>query len=137
MKISRLLISLIIITICLVTINYSQVQAKPGSGAIWTTSVACGKPDQDLNHYDTWAWVWINGANFDPGTYDWFIMGKPGGASTDPNSKVASSTFSVNETGSFCFAAYQIEYGDAGEYGVNFDGKKDNYRVQEIELTPR
>ena len=108
----------------------NAAQATPGAGAIWTTNIDCGVDTQNENHYAKGTWVYINGANFDPGTYDWFIEGKPGNASDDPNIKVAQGSFVVDETGAFCFAAYQVQQDDGGEYGVDFDGKKDNYRVQ-------
>ncbi|MCJ7694550.1 MAG: hypothetical protein MUO40_03910, partial [Anaerolineaceae bacterium] len=111
------------------TINTSPAQATPGAGAIWTTNGDCSQLTQDENHYAKGSWVYIHGENFDAGNYSWFIEGKPGKASDDPNIKVAQGTYEVDETGSFCFAAYQVNFDDGGEYGADFDGKKDNYRV--------
>ena len=63
-----------------------------GSGAIWTTNVDCGDETQDVNVFARGDFVFINGAGFDPGTYDWDIMGNPGGSSADPEMMVASGT---------------------------------------------
>lgn len=120
----------VLLTIGLAGFLTRSVQATPGSGAIWTTNIDCGVDTQDENHYAKGSWVYINGANFDPGTYDWFIEGLPGKASDDPNIKVIQGSFVVDETGAFCFAAYQVQMDDGGEYKADFNGKKDNYRVQ-------
>lgn len=128
--------SIVVITIALLLAigiagsSAYATQAQPGAGAIWTTNIDCGVDTQDENHYAKGSWVYINGANFDPGTYDWFIEGQPGNASDDPNIKVAQGSFSVDDTGAFCFAAYQVQMDDGGEYKADFDGKKDNYRVE-------
>ena len=106
----------------------AMVSAK--SGAIWTTKDDCGDSSQDVNHYAVGDAVYINGAGFDAGTYDWDITGQPGGASCDPSTVVASGTdYPVGEDGSFCFPAYTVQDGDCGEYKVDFGGKGDNYRV--------
>jgi uncharacterized repeat protein (TIGR01451 family) len=97
-------------------------------GAIWTTTGGCGDP-QNVNQYDVGSTVFINGDGFDPGVYNWSITGKPGGASCDPKIVVASGSLTIPETGMFCIAAYTIQEGDCGEYGVDVGGKKDNYRV--------
>lgn len=105
------------------------------SGAIWTTLAGCGDEKQDVNHYAVGDAVYINGANFKPGTYSWDIIGKPGRASTDPRMTVASGNVVVDSSGSFCFNAYTIPQGDSGEYGVHVDKKSDNYRVTGARLT--
>jgi len=128
MKKIPLLVLLLVIGLSLFFTNAAQ--ATPGAGAIWTTNIDCGVDTQDENHYAKGSWVYINGANFDPGTYSWFIEGQPGSASDDPNVIVAQGSFTVDETGAFCFAAYQVQMDDGGEYKADFDGKKDNYRVQ-------
>ncbi len=128
---SRIFLAIVVITVCFATFNFSEVQASPGAGAIWTTNEDCGDINQDINHYAQFTYVYINGANFDPGTYDWFIKGKPGKASEDPNGIVESGTFTVDSSGSFCIhPAHYILGTEGGEYGVNFGGKKDNYRVE-------
>ena len=112
-----------------------------GSGAIWTTNVDCGDETQDVNVFARGDFVFINGAGFDPGTYDWDIMGNPGGSSADPEMMVASGTHTVGSTGIFCFKAYRVAMDDWGEYNVEFSDKGDNYRVDpgldvvECELT--
>lgn len=113
----------------------NSIAEAGAGGAIWTTKNDCGDVSQDVNHYNVGDWVYINGDNFAADTsYDWEIKGKPGGASSDPNQVVASGNETTNGSGSFCFAAYQILAGDQGEYGVDFGGKKDNYRVGDVGL---
>jgi hypothetical protein len=97
--------------------------------AIWTTKNDCGNEAQDTNHYSIGDEVYINGDGFAAGTYDWSITGKPGGASCDPGTIVASGNLSVNASGSFCINAYNVTSGDCGEYQVKFGVKGDNYRV--------
>ena len=106
-----------------------QVFAQGGAGAIWTTTGSCGDDTQDTNHFSAGDEVYINGSNFAPGSLPWSIEGKPGGASCDPNITVASGTVTVDATGTFCFHAYTVANDDCGEYNVDVDGKKDNYRV--------
>lgn len=102
------------------------------AGAIWTTKNDCGDSTQNANQYARGEKLYINAANFEPNTvYNWAITGKPGGASCDPSAVVASSTQSTNFSGAICFEAYTIALDDCGEYGVEYDGKKDNYRVDE------
>ena len=108
-----------------------QVVLAQGSGAIWTTTVSCGTP-QNSNHYVTGATVFINGENFDPGVYTWEIKGQPGGASNHPNEVMASGTVTVDEKGTFCFGAYTIGPEDGGTYRVLVGNKNDNYRVEQI-----
>jgi len=102
-------------------------KAHPGS--IWTTRSDCGVYEQNVNEYNIGEYVYINGANFMPGEYDWAITGQPGSASCDPNMAVAIGSLTVDETGAFCFNAYQIQEGDCKEYQVNFNSKHDNYTV--------
>ena len=144
MKIKKSYIFVIGLLLILVFTSVDIIHAKPGSGAIWTTNGDCGGEKQDVNHYGYEEWVYINGANFDPGDYYWYIIGKPGGASLDPGIKVAEGTYTVGADGAFCFPAYTIgtcedspECGgpDFGEYSVKFgDAKNDNYRVKEEEI---
>ena len=103
-------------------------------GAIWTTKADCGTDQQDVNHYQTGEDVYINGSNFDPGTYSWHIEGSPGGASCDPGQTVASDNFTVDEGGSFCFLAHTVALDDCGEYRVYFGNKQDNYRVEQLAI---
>lgn len=100
-----------------------------GNGAIWTTDGSCGVESQDVNHFAHGHHVYINGSNFDPGVYDWTIMGNKGQSSADPGIFVASGTFTVGASGAFCFDAYTIANDDGGEYTVDFGQKNDNYRV--------
>ncbi len=116
--------------ILLLFVLVRPVLAQGGSGAIWTTNGDCGNETQDVNHFDKGEDVYINGDNFAAGDYDWYIEGKPGGASDDPNIKVASGTFTVGGTGAFCFQAYIVQDDDGGEYSVKFGNKNDNYRVE-------
>ncbi len=118
-----------------------QFVPAPGSGAIWTTNIDCGDEVQDVNVFARGDFVFINGAGFEPGTYNWDIIGNPGGSSADPDMMVASGIYDVGETGIFCFRAYRVTMDDWGEYNVEFSDKGDNYRVDpgldvvECELT--
>jgi uncharacterized repeat protein (TIGR01451 family) len=109
--------------------------AQAAQGAIWSTTNACGTIDQDVNQFSTGDHVYINGSNFDPGSYDWTITGKPGGASGDPNTIVAPNPraqFTVDSSGAFCFDAYTVALDDWGEYQIKFDNKGDNYSVNQV-----
>ncbi|MCX6751131.1 MAG: hypothetical protein NTZ83_06760 [Candidatus Pacearchaeota archaeon] len=114
------------------------------SGSIWTTKGDCGTVQQDANEYAIGEKVFINGANFCPGTYNWTITGQPGGASCDPNKIVATATpilYTVDSSGAFCFEAYTVQADDVdcggNVYNVDFNGKGDNYHVNEnLPLVP-
>jgi len=108
---------------------FTPKSAEAVSGAIWTTKNDCGDESQDINHYNIGEVVYINGANFDAGTYDWEIRGQPGQSSADPNIVVASGQETVDSSGKFCFLAYTVQNNDDGEYKVKFGNKQDNYRV--------
>lgn len=110
------------------------VFSAPGSGAIWTTTGSCGDP-QNVNSYGVGDVVFINGSDFDAGTYDWQIEGQPGGASGDPNIVVASGSQAVDSSGDFCFSAYTVAEDDWGEYTVDFGRKNDNYNVDRVFAT--
>jgi hypothetical protein len=101
--------------------------ASAGTGAIWTTKVDC--VPQDANEYDIGEHVYIRGDGFVPGEYDWEITGQPGEASCDPNEIIAYGSYIVDESGYFCFDAYEVEEGDCGVYKTNFNNKFDNYHV--------
>lgn len=99
-------------------------------GAIWTTKGDCGNVSQDVNHYAIGETIYINGAGFDAGDYDWVINGNPGRASCDSDAVVASGNYAVDSSGAFCFEAYTVLNDDCGEYKVAFGEKKgDNYRI--------
>ncbi len=111
-------------------INSAQIIFTDNHGAIWTTRGDCGDVTQDVNLYDIGDHVYINGKGFTPEVeYEWFIKGKPGGASCHPNEIVASGQVIANESGAFCFYAYEVRGDDCGEYSVKVDSKNDNYRV--------
>lgn len=118
----------------LVVMLVGFVSANGNSGSIWTTNSDCGAEQQNENHYSIGEDVYIKGANFNAGTYDWDITGNPGGSSGDPGIIVASG--SKNTNGTFCFKAYTIESDDWGVYKVNFNGKNDNYNVDAIPSVP-
>ncbi len=119
---------LFIFLILLLTISLLVSAVSADSGATWTTSETCGDP-QNVNEYDIGDIVYINGANFDEGEYDWEIKGQPGQASCDPNTVVASGAYTVDESGAFCFEAYTVQEGDCGVYKSFFSNKHDNYHV--------
>ncbi|MDD5087161.1 MAG: hypothetical protein PHV16_05415 [Candidatus Nanoarchaeia archaeon] len=98
-------------------------------GSIWTTKNDCGDYGQDVNQYSIGEYVYVNGENFKPGDYDWAITGKPGQASCDPDTAVAIGSLTVDNSGAFCFNAYQIQQDDCKEYKVEFSNKNDNYMV--------
>ena len=101
------------------------------AGAIWTTRENCVVPTvpQNENAYNIGENVWIRGDGFAPGEYDWEIEGQPGKASNDPNEIVASGTYIVDDSGYFCFDAYEVLNDDYGVYKANFNNKFDNYHV--------
>ena len=120
-------VPLILLLLCLVM----PAAGQGGSGSIWTTSTSCGDEEQNSNHFKSGDEIWINGSNFNPGTYDWSIYGNPGGSSCDPGITVASGTVTVDASRSFCFSAYVVQPDDCGEYRYNVGSKNDNYRVEE------
>nr|AKQ02531.1 peptidase S8 and S53 subtilisin kexin sedolisin [uncultured Parcubacteria bacterium Rifle_16ft_4_minimus_37647] len=130
---SMLVVTAIMLGFSVISMSISGVFAA-NSGAIWTTNGDCGGEARDVNQYQIGDVVYINGSGFDPqdNPYDWSIEGKPGGASADPGIVVASGSASVAGDVSFCFEAYTVQADDDGEYGVDFGGKGDNYRVEGI-----
>jgi hypothetical protein len=103
-------------------------QSFAASGAIWTTGSDCGVEVQDQNHYAVGDHVFINGANFDAGDYDWVVKGPGANGEID-----ASGTITVDETGAFCFDAYTVTADDSGVYQVNVGNKNDNFSVKGTE----
>ena len=110
--------------------------ASAGSGAVWTTTSPCGNV-QDENHYIAGETVYIHGSGFTASTsYAWDITGQPGGSSGDPGITVASGNQATGTDWKVCFAAYVIAADDWGEYKYTYDGKHDNYRVDETPIVP-
>lgn len=112
--------------------------AVAASGAIWTTIGGCSKdPSQDINHYKTGEWVYVNGSNFTANSiHSWEIKGQPGNSSADPGLVVASGSTTADASGYICIQAYQVKSDDRGEYTVDISGgKNDNYRV-DVDLCP-
>ena len=97
----------------------SPALAKP-SGTIWTTKEACAdSAAQNANHYSVGETIYVRGAGFAASTaYSWAITGKPGQASGDPNSEVASGSDATDAFGAFCAFAYVVAGDDWGEYSV-------------------
>jgi len=96
------------------------------SGSIWTTTESCGEDPQNANEYLVGQMVYINGANFDEGTYAWDIAASP----FKVENQVAFGNVVVDASGKFCFAAYTIAEQDSGVYQATVDGnKKDNYHI--------
>ena len=129
---TKLFISIAILTLALLSVTI--VMAQPG--AIWTTRDDCGNESQDVNQYSAGEKVFINGKNFGAGNHSWSIEGQPGGASCDAGIVVASGIQAVNSTGNFCFEAYTVLEDDCGVYKADFNGKKDNYNVDNVPLVP-
>lgn len=128
-RLFTLLVAVISLALLVSSAVAISVESQGGSGAIWTTKNDCGDEQQDVNEYDIGEVIYINGANFDEGTYDWEIKGQPGQASCDPNQIVVSGDYTVDESGAFCFEAYTVEEGDCGVYKAKFSNKQDNYHV--------
>lgn len=122
------IVLLIAMTILQLAAVITSASAAPG--AIWTTTGACGDP-QNVNNYNVGDQVFVNGAGFGPSTTEmlWKIVGKPGGASGDPGQVVANGAISPDINGEFCFYAYTIQSDDWGEYSVKIGSKSDNYHV--------
>ncbi len=121
----------ILLVMSLVVMLAGFISANGNPGSIWTTNSDCGNESQDVNHYSIGEDVYINGANFNVGTYNWDITGNPGGSSGDPGIIVASGSKATDTNGAFCFLAYTIESDDWGVYKVDFNGKNDNYHVND------
>jgi hypothetical protein len=107
-----------------------QPACNGNPGSIKTTTSAC---TGNANQYAIGEKVYISGSGFCPGTYNWTITGQPGGASCDSNKIVATATtlYNVDSSGAFCFEAYTVANDDCGEYKADFNGKNDNYHVNE------
>ncbi len=129
---------LIGLMLLLVTLLLSLMHAavSADTGAIWTTNESCANPAaQDDNHYAIGETVHIRGENFDPGTYYYRITGR--NHSGDPGAVVADGSASVDDSGYFCTAAYQVQTDDWGGYSVDVydnsdyqgSSKNDNYNV--------
>lgn len=96
------------------------------SGSIWTTTESCGEDPQNANEYFAGQIVYINGANFDEGTYAWDIAASP----FKVEDQVAFGNVVVDASGKFCFPAYTILEQDSGVYQATVDKtKKDNYHI--------
>ena len=113
-----------------------NVAVSADTGAIWTTNETCADPAaQDDNHYAVGETVHLRGKNFEAETVYYLITGQ--NHSGDPGVVVASGSISVDESGYFCAAAYQVQADDWGVYTVdvydnpNYQGssKNDNYSV--------
>lgn len=105
------------------------------SGSIQTTRSDCGENVQNENHYLIGEDVYIKGKNFNPGIYNWEINGQ-GNSSCDFNKTIISGIYNVNNSGEFCFNAYTIKEDDCNGYKAYFNGKQDNYRVEQVPLVP-
>jgi len=115
--------------------SFEITTAQSASGEIWTSINACGDKNQSNNVYNIGDVVFINGENFDPGTYQWSILGSPGNASCDPDQQVAVAAFFIDESGAFCFPAYTIESDDCGTYTVTFGEIIASYQVTDPQET--
>jgi hypothetical protein len=103
---------------------YAQ-QGNPG--AIWTTRSDCGTEQQNVNRYLVGEMVYINGQNFNAGTYDWTIN-QPG----NKDILVASGTLTVDASGTFCLPVYTVQVSDSGEYSVKVGNKNDNFQTAAV-----
>jgi len=113
-----------LMSLFLVGLAVAPAGGNPGS--IWTTTNSCGDP-QNVNHYMIGDTVYINGAGFGASTeYPWLVEGISG---CDAKATVMSGNHITNSDGTFCFAAYIVQNDDCGEYRADFNGKKDQYRI--------
>ena len=127
---------LIVVLLLLLSLGSFEItKAQSASGEIWTSINACGAKNQSNNVYNIGDVVFINGENFDPGTYQWSILGSPGNASCDPDQQVAVAAFFIDESGAFCFPAYTIESDDCGTYTVTFGEIIASYQVTDPQET--
>jgi hypothetical protein len=106
---SKLFILFLFLQVILLT---SQIFAQE---VIWITKGGCGEPQAD-NHYQVGEEVYLNGSNFQPGFWNWYILGTA--SSCDPGAVVTSGNIIVDESGTFCIKAYTIAANDCGEYTV-------------------
>jgi hypothetical protein len=90
-------------------------------GAIWTTNGGCG-PEQNVNQYPSGSNVYVNGSDFDAGTYNWEV--KEPGAN---GAVLASGTVTPDGDGNFCIDAGSPP--DGGPYQVNVGNKNDNFSI--------
>ena len=106
------------------------VAAYPGS--IKTTTSPCNAVVNE-NHYTQGEIIYIHGSNFNPGDYNWDIIGQPG--SCDSSSSVASGSINVDNSGSFCFnTSYIVQSDDCGVYKANIGTKQDPYTIESINV---
>jgi hypothetical protein len=105
------------------------INTPENSRNIWTTKNACGNVTQDVNQFALGDKVYINGKNFDPISYNWFIRGYAQGSSCDPDINVSSGSYTVDKSGQFCFEAYIVNRDDCGQYKVRLGDNVDNYNV--------
>jgi len=116
------------------TFTSQSIVKGDNSGNTWTTKNSCGLGQ--VNFYNVGDVVYINGTNFNPGSYPWNIVGQPGGASGDPNITVASGNVTIDQSGDFCFQAYTIAMDDWGTYSADVGNKNSNYHVNEPPVIP-
>lgn len=124
-KIILIIAFLLIISI----VNFGIAAAQAVSGETWTSKNSCEEKNLSSANLEIGDVVFINGENFDPGTYQWSITGNQGDTSCDPDQQVALAAFFVDEGGSFCFPAYTIETDDCGTYTVSFGEVTTLYQV--------
>jgi hypothetical protein len=102
----------------------SAYAQQGNSGAIWTTQNDCGTEQQNVNRYVVGEVIYINGRNFNTGTYDWTL--------TQPGTKevlVASGTLTIDASGAFCIPGYTVQASDTGEYSIKVGNKNDNFQT--------
>ncbi|MCB2180251.1 hypothetical protein KQH54_03930 [bacterium] len=119
------------------------IAVSAGSGAVWTTTTACGTPQND-NQYNVGDTVFVHYNNdFTEGlSYVWTITNTS--APGNPKPQVANGggivEFLYDGGTEGCFEAYTIQPGDSGTFKVDMtssDGtsKYDSYRVEDA-ITP-
>lgn len=105
----------------------SKAQADPGE--IWTTRKDCEHLNLEVEQFSHGDWVYINGKDFDPGTYEWAVSGPADKGSDYYGKTVAFGEILVDESGLFDLPVYQIMEEDTGLYYISVGNKQTNYSV--------
>lgn len=81
---------------------------------LWFTKGGCGSAG--VTHFQAGDVIYLNGTDFPPGPTEYTIYGQPG--SCDEYVTIVRQVYTVDATGTFCFAAYSVADDDCGEYSV-------------------
>jgi len=104
-------------------------KAQANSGEIWTTIKDCGHLNLEVDQFSNGDWVYINGKDFDPGTYEWAVMGPADKGSDYYGKTVAFGEMLVDESGLINIPVYQIMEEDTGLFYISVGNKQTSYSV--------